>query len=319
MTITQNSSAPLIAVVGATGIQGGSVIKALEESDKPYRIRAFTRDATKPAAHELTKKGVEVVTISLVVENTKEVYQAFAGANMAFLLTSFWEHMDVDKEVAEAKLLIDAAKAGGASRVVWSGLTSMKKISAGKYVHVINFDSKAGIADYGRQSGVPFVDVQAGWYANNFHDSPFTPLVKQDDGSYLMEWPVKPTMTVPLIDTANDYGLYVRQVLEQPVFPDGSEVRTGVNITAQDLATQLSRGTGKKIVFKQITIEQFEKQIQNLGLPLHLVLSMREVFQTWNEFGYYGTKATSSLEGLARKPRTWAEFIETADWSKILV
>ncbi|KAJ7133503.1 NAD(P)-binding protein, partial [Mycena epipterygia] len=214
MTITQNSSAPLVAVVGATGIQGGSVIKALEESDRPYCIRAFTRDATKPATQELVKKGVEVIAISLVVENTKEVHQAF-------LMTNFWEHMDVDKEIAEGKLLIDSAKVGGASRVVWSGLSSMNKISGGKYVHIFHFDGKAAIADYGRQSGVPFVDVQAGYYASNLLNHPFLLLVKQDDGSYLMEWPVKPTTAMPLIETANDYGLYVRQVMEQPVFPDG--------------------------------------------------------------------------------------------------
>ncbi|KAJ7133514.1 NAD(P)-binding protein [Mycena epipterygia] len=285
MTITQNSSAPLVAVVGATGIQGGSVIKALEESDRPYRIRAFTRDATKPAAQELVKRGVQVIAISLVVENTNEVHQAFAGATMAFLMTNFWEHMDVDKEIAEGKLLIDAAKAGGASHVVWSGLSSMNKISGGKYVHVFHFDGKAAIADYGRQSGVPFVDVQAGFYASNLLNNPFLPLVKQDDGSYLMEWPVKPTTAMPLIDTANDYGLYVRQVLEQSVFPDGSEVLTGVNITVQNLAAQFSRATGKKIGFKQITIDEFVKPLQSMGLPPHIVLDMQDCFQSFNEFG----------------------------------
>ncbi|KAJ7145771.1 NAD(P)-binding protein [Mycena epipterygia] len=319
MTITHNSSAPLVAVVGATGIQGGSVVKALEESDKPYRIRAFTRDATKPAAQELVKRGVEVITISLVVENTKEVHQAFAGANMAFLVTNFWEHMDVNKEVAEGKLLIDAAKAGGASRIVWSGLSSVNKISAGKYVHVYHFDGKADIADYGRQSGVPFIDVQAGFYASNLLNNPFLPLVKQDDGSYLMKWPLKPTTVVPLIDTASDYGLYVRQVFEQPVFPDGSEVLTGVDITVQDLATQFSQATGKKISFKQTTIDEFEKPLQSLGLPPHIILDMRDSFQYFDEFGYYGPKPTASIEGLARKPRTWAEFTETVDWSKVFV
>jgi uncharacterized protein YbjT (DUF2867 family) len=85
MTITQAASAPLIAVVGATGAQGGSVIKALSESDKPYRIRGFTRDATKAAAEALKKQGVEMVTVNLVVENKEEVYKAFTGADYAFV------------------------------------------------------------------------------------------------------------------------------------------------------------------------------------------------------------------------------------------
>jgi hypothetical protein len=85
MTISQDSFAPLVAVVGATGNQGGSVVTGLEESDKPYRVRAFTRDASKPAAQALAKRGVEVVVVSLVLENKEEVYKAFSGADSAFV------------------------------------------------------------------------------------------------------------------------------------------------------------------------------------------------------------------------------------------
>ncbi|KAJ6462698.1 NAD(P)-binding protein [Mycena vulgaris] len=319
MTITQDTSAPLVAVVGATGTQGGSVIKALRESDKPYRIRGFTRDATKPSAQELVKQGAEIVNISLVVENAEEVFKAFSGVNMAFLVTNFWEHMDMEKEIAEGKMMIDAAKTAGVSRIVWSGLISVTKASAGKYINVYHFDGKAAIAEYGRQSGVPFVDVQAGFYASNLLKIP-TMLAKQGDGSYAMEMPVKPTTVVPLIDTEEDYGLYVRQVFELPVFPDGSEVFTsGENITVQDLALQLSQATGKNIPFKQISAEKFEKAMQALGTPPHIVVDMRECFQSFEEFGYYGANATASVTGLARKPRTWTEFAQTADWSKVLV
>jgi uncharacterized protein YbjT (DUF2867 family) len=85
MTITKAQSTPLIAVVGATGVQGGSVIKALSESDKPYRIRGFTRDVAKPAAEALKKRGVELVAVNLVLENKEEVYKAFVGADYAFV------------------------------------------------------------------------------------------------------------------------------------------------------------------------------------------------------------------------------------------
>ncbi|KAJ7479880.1 NAD(P)-binding protein [Mycena latifolia] len=318
MTITQNPTAPLVAVVGATGNQGGSIIKALKESNKLYRIRGFTRDATKPSAQELVKKGVDVVNISLVVENREEVYKAFSGANMVFIVTNFWEHLNMEKEVSEGKMLIDAAKAAGASRVVWSGLVSFSKISGGKFVHVYHFDGKAAITEYGRQSGVPFVDVQAGFYASNFYESPLTLLTKQDDGSFTIEWPTKPTTTVPVIDIAQDYGLYVRHILELPVFPDGSEVLTGNNITMENLALQFSQATGKKIVFKQISSEEFENTTLKFGIPPQIVVDMRECFEAWDEFGYYGGKPTASLNGLARKPRTWAEFVQSADWSKAL-
>lgn len=85
MTITQAEHVPLVAVVGATGIQGTSVIKALSESDKAYRVRGFSRDITKAAAEAVQKLGVEMVEINLVVENKEAVYKAFAGANYAFV------------------------------------------------------------------------------------------------------------------------------------------------------------------------------------------------------------------------------------------
>jgi uncharacterized protein YbjT (DUF2867 family) len=85
MTITQAQSAPLVAVVGATGVQGGSVIKALSESEKSYRIRGFTRDLTKATAEALKKQGVEIIAVNLIPENKEEVYKAFAGADYTFV------------------------------------------------------------------------------------------------------------------------------------------------------------------------------------------------------------------------------------------
>ncbi|KAJ6523306.1 hypothetical protein B0H19DRAFT_652197 [Mycena capillaripes] len=284
MTITQDSSAPLVAVVGATGIQGGSVIKALAESNKPYRIRGFTRDAAKPVSQSLIAKGVEMVTVSLVVGNAKNVFNAFAGANVAFLVTNFWEHMDVERETAEGKMIIDAAKAARVERVVWSGLPSCSKLSGGRIKHVVHFDGKAVVTEYARQSGVPFVDVQAGCYASNFL-SPNSGPKKQADGTFAIRLPLKPTAQFPVIDMVRDYGLYVRQVLESPVFPAGSEVRTGKDITVEDIALELSQATGKEVVFEQITLEQFEKVLVGRGIPPHMVLDQLDLYKWFDEFG----------------------------------
>ncbi|KAJ7646921.1 NAD(P)-binding protein [Roridomyces roridus] len=313
MTITDAESAPLVAVVGATGNQGGSVVRALEESDMAYRIRAFTRDALKPAAQELASRGVELVSISLVLENKDKVYEAFQGVNMAFLVTNFWEHRDADREIAEAKQLIDAAMANGAERIVWSGLVSFDKLSGGKLRHVYHYDSKATVTEYARQIGAPFVDVQAACYAINY---PMLRPRKLGDGSLALEWPMPPTALMPVIDVANDYGLYVRQVFELPVFPSGSEVRTaGELIPVEEIARQIGEVTGRKVVFKQITAEDFSGRVEALGVPPHLAEDVKECLVGIAEYGYYGAKDISSHEGLARKPRTWKEFVQASDWS----
>ncbi|KAJ6603089.1 NAD(P)-binding protein [Mycena sp. CBHHK59/15] len=317
MTITQAPSAPLVAVVGATGRQGGSVVRALAESDKPYRIRGFTRDATKPAAKELVKLGVEIVVISLVVENKENVYQAFAGADAAFA-SPFFEHFDADREIAEGKLLIDAAKASGATRVVWSGCEPASQISGGKYVHLYHWDSKALVTQYGRASGIPFVEVQVAHYAQN-GPAPRMTLrpSKQDDGSFLVCWPMKPTTVIPVIDVAHDYGLFVRQVLEAPVFPNGSTVAAyGEKIALGDMVAQFAEITGKKCVFQQISIEEFQKKV-GAFVPPHFVLAMADVSQYLEEYGHMAGHTSTSPELLARRPRTWAEFAKVQDWSPL--
>ncbi|KAF8197727.1 NAD(P)-binding protein [Mycena galopus ATCC 62051] len=315
MTITQDTSAPLIAVVGATGIQGGSVVRALRDSDKPYRVRGFTRDATKPAAVELSKLGVTIVAVNFVVENKDEVYKAFVGADFAFIVTNFWEHVDTDREVAEGKLMIDAAKAGSVSGILWSGLPSVNKLSDGKYTHVWHFDSKAAVAEYGRAAGVPFVEVQAGSYGSNFLTGIGAPQ-KQADGSFVLAWPAKATILVPFVDAARDYGTFVRYVLELPVFPNGKEFFAyGENISLEDLVLQLSKATGKNIVFVQIPVEQYKQGLEAAGLPPHVLLDLAESILAWDEYGWKGTGLPA---GLAKRPNTWAEFVKETDWTQVL-
>lgn len=85
MTLSTDPAAPLVAIVGITGKQGGSVARALIESDKPYRIRGLTRDASKPAAQAFAGKGVELRSVSLSVGNEDSVRAAFKGADIVFV------------------------------------------------------------------------------------------------------------------------------------------------------------------------------------------------------------------------------------------
>ncbi|KAJ7611434.1 NAD(P)-binding protein [Mycena polygramma] len=295
MTITQDSSAPLVAVVGATGIQGGSVVSALAESDKAYRVRAFTRDTSKPAAQNLAKLGVEIVALNHVVENKEEVYKAFAGTNFAFLMTSFSEYID------ENRLLIDAAKAAGASCIVWSGLPSISKLSGGKYVHVYHFDAKAVVTEYGRVLWTNFLIMRL-------------LLKKQEDGSFTVPFPSKPTARVPFIEAVADYGLFVRHALELPVFPDGSKIIAyGEKISFGDMAQQLGKATGKKIVFEEITAEQHKQNVAAMGLPPKIALIMTEPFLSAADFEWW--EPAPPHEGLPRRARTWAEFAHRLEQS----
>ena len=143
------------------------------------------------------------------------------------------------QEIDDGILMINAAKAAKVDLLIWSGLMSVTEASGGKYTRVDHFDGKAAITAYGRQSGVPFVDVQAGMYASNFTGA-LAPQ-KQADGSYAFALPFGPETLLPLIDMASDYGLFVRQAIESPAFGAGSEILTcGELIPVADVFKQLS-------------------------------------------------------------------------------
>ncbi|KAG8859536.1 hypothetical protein FRB96_004420 [Tulasnella sp. 330] len=322
MTITSDTSAPLIAVVGATGRQGGSVIDALSESPKLYRIRAFTRDANKDAAKALSNRGAEVVAVNFTVDNKEATFKAFEGATYAFLVTNFWEHMQTDREVAEGKLLVDAAAHAKVKLLVWSGLESMAKASNGKYKNVVHFEGKASVTEYAKTVGIPAIaDVQAGMYMENYLGQGALALVKkQGDGSYAISNPADPESTVPLINTTHDYGLFVRKVIEAPTHEPFTSVYSYSEVLSQkEIARQLTEGTGKHVTYHQVSEEEYKQDWIAMGLPQATVQEIYESFASHAEVGYYGDKDIGpSLRGLARTPRTWAEFIKVTDWSQVL-
>ncbi|KAF7968903.1 hypothetical protein HWV62_28882 [Athelia sp. TMB] len=318
MTISQDPQAPLIVVCGATGIQGGSVIEALAESDKPYRFRGLTRDTNKPVAWALASRGVEMLQVDLKVENEPNVVEAFKGANISFVrlyvfipksyvdglefsqvVTNFWEHKNKQREIDEGQMLVRVSKTVGVSLLVWSGLESVSELSGGRLTHVFHFDSKAAVTRYAQEIGVPFVNVQAGQYASNYtqHWRPR----KQADGSYAIKLPWNSDSVAPVIDMVADYGLFVREAIEEPVFGAGTEILTcGEMLSFRDAAAQLSQ-------------KEFAAQGR---MP---VIEVEDIRQSLIKYGYYGGKDIApSLIHLARMPRTFAEFAKEQDWEAII-
>jgi hypothetical protein len=85
MTISTSSSDPLIVIIGATGKQGGSVLKALTDSVKPYRMRIPTRDSSKSSAKSIAATGVEVIQLDLKPENYADIVKLFSGADIVYV------------------------------------------------------------------------------------------------------------------------------------------------------------------------------------------------------------------------------------------
>src|SRR5688500_10425801 len=112
-------SKKIIAVVGATGAQGGGLARAiLGDANSDFAVRAITRNPESPKAQELARLGAEVVRADL--DDVESLKAAFRGCYGAFCLTNFWEHFSPEKETAQATNLAEAARDARIQHAIWS-------------------------------------------------------------------------------------------------------------------------------------------------------------------------------------------------------
>src|SRR6266852_6699159 len=116
----------IIAVLGATGAQGGGVVRAImRDKSGAFTACALTRDVNSDNARALAQLGAEVVQAD--VDDVASLKRAFAGAYGAFCVTFFWAHMSAAKEIAEAHAMAQAAKQAGLEHVIWSTFEDTRK------------------------------------------------------------------------------------------------------------------------------------------------------------------------------------------------
>ncbi|XP_041475781.1 nmrA-like family domain-containing protein 1 [Lytechinus variegatus] len=174
--------AKLITVFGATGTQGGSLVRALLQ-DSNFKVRGITRNVDSEKAKALAQKGVEMVKAS--TDDVSSLEPAMAGSYGVFAMTSYWELMDQAKEVEMGKNMVDVARKVGVKHFVFSGLQSVKKAIGKPCPH---FDGKAEIEEYMFASGLPASSVRYAMYMDNI----FTQTTPQNVGGdeYLWHIPV---------------------------------------------------------------------------------------------------------------------------------
>ncbi|UKZ74694.1 hypothetical protein TrVFT333_002364 [Trichoderma virens FT-333] len=302
----------LITVFGATGNQGGSVIKSILEDaqlSKEYKIRGITRDTSKKSAQDLAKQGVEVVSADL--NSLDSLTSALSGSHTIFLVTNYWETANGDIEFSQGKNVTDAAKKVGVSYIIFSSLHHVTDETKGRLSHVPHFDSKANIERYIRASGLKCTFVLAGYYMSNFTRM----LNKSEDGSYQLFYPVDGKKAkFPLFDAAKDTGLFVKATLKNAESLQRQQVLAASDYyTAEEIVDIFSKVTGKKAVFIKVTPEQY-----HASLPEAVALEYLENQLFVEEPGYYlGESLEPSLSLLDAKPTTWAQYVKenAAAWS----
>jgi uncharacterized protein YbjT (DUF2867 family) len=187
----------IIAVVGATGAQGGGLVRAiLNDPNGGFAARVLTRDVSSAKAKEFARLGAEVVAAD--IDNPETISRAFAGAHGAYCVTFFWAHFSAEKEIAEAKTMAEVARATGLQHVIWSTLEDTRKwvplsddripTLQGKY-KVPHFDGKGEADHLFTDAGVPTTFLLTSFYWDNFIHFGMGPK-KGPDGKLAITFPM---------------------------------------------------------------------------------------------------------------------------------
>ena len=151
----------IIAVAGATGLQGRAVVRKLLADG--WKVRGLTRDANKPAAKDLSSLGAEIVPGDM--ENRSELDAAFKGAYGVFSVQNFWlPTVGFDGEVRQGKNVADAARAAGVKHLVFSSVGAAHRGMGQKH-----FDSKWIIEQYIHSLGIPYTILRPVSFMENYN------------------------------------------------------------------------------------------------------------------------------------------------------
>lgn len=277
----------ILTVFGATGNQGGSVIKSVlahPSLSSTYKIRAVTRDSSKPAAQKLASQGCEVVVADM--SDPASVEKAIQGASAVYSVTDFWSHRSKDTEVKQGKAVADASKAAGVKHLVWSGLPHVTELTNGQLKHVSHFDGKAEVSEY--IESIKGSDMTATYFMPAYYMSNLLTAIKPaGEGEYKITLPFGDgsKTQVPLIDTSKDTGTFVAAILAaDPASVNGQSVQ-GVSAwaTPNGIVEALSKATGKSFKYSDI-----DAQVWSGFLPPPVAEELKENMLLVRDYSYYG-------------------------------
>jgi uncharacterized protein YbjT (DUF2867 family) len=297
--------AKVLAVFGATGKQGGSVVNYVlndPELSKRYKIRAITRDVNSEQSKQL--KNVEVVQGDVL--DPASLDAALTGVHTIFLMTAPSFGPDrFDVEYNSVKAVADLAINKGVEYIIFSTLPDVIGISGGKYTKVTPFDAKAAAEQYIRRLPIKSAFYCPGSFMENFHTQPFLNPRQAPDGTWVMARHTSPKTQFPLIDAVGDSGKFVGAILNEPDGFEGKRICGATKLyTLEEIVAILSKATGKTIVYKQIPLEEFRDGLMIAFGGMDIIADIYvEAFSYGEEFGYYGPDTEKQVAWAAEQAR----------------
>jgi uncharacterized protein YbjT (DUF2867 family) len=280
--VMSTNNKKLIAVFGATGQQGGGVVRALQAGGQ-FKVRALTRN---PAEHRSLAEEV----IAADLDRPETLKEAFKGAYGVFLVTNAREKGT--GELKQATAAIRAAKDAGVKHFVWSTLPNVEAISGGEF-DVPHFTDKAKVDRIVKDAGFPhhtFV-IAPGYYQN--FAGPLAPQ-KQADGSVGWALPLDPTVRCLHVGDINELGNVVAGAFAKPDEAGNGECLplVGDFLSFNEIVETLNR-QGHHFTVKQVPKEVFAAFFPGAA-------ELAAMFGYWEAYTYLGSDSSDRI-ALANK------------------
>jgi uncharacterized protein YbjT (DUF2867 family) len=279
---TRNNEKKLIAVIGATGQQGGGVVRALQTSGQ-FKVRALSRD---PGRHR--ELADEVVEADLNRPETLKA--AFDGTHGVFLVTNFREKGA--NELKQATAAVRAARNAGVKHFIWSTLPDVEAISGGKF-HVPHFTGKAQIDSIVKAAGfASHTFVIAPFYYQNLAGA-FGPQ-KLPDGSFGWAVPLDPHARCIHMGDISELGNIVVGAFAHPDQTGNGEYLplVGDFLSFNEIVETLNQ-QGHKLSVKQVPTELFATFFPGAA-------EIAEMFSYFQAYTYLGSDSSGRI-ALANK------------------
>jgi len=259
----------IITVFGATGAQGGGLVRAiLNDENSEFTVRAVTRDKNSDKAKALAKLGAELVTAD--IDDPESIKRALKDSYGAFFVTFYWEHFSPEKEFDQVKNMAKAAKEVGVKHAIWSTLEDTRNFiplddismpTLMEKYKVPHLDAKGASNQHFLDFGVPTTFLHTSFYWENLIYFGMGPK-RGEDG--------KLTITLPMGDkklagiAAEDIGKCAYGVFKKGDELIGKNVGiAGEHLTCQQMADSLTKAVGEKVVYNEISPETY----RNFGFP----------------------------------------------------
>jgi uncharacterized protein YbjT (DUF2867 family) len=258
-----------IAVVGATGAQGGGLVRAiLDDPDGGFAARAITRDASSEQARQLAEAGAEVVAAD--IDDEASLTRALEGAYGAYFVTFYWDHFSPEREKQQARNMARAAKAAGLQHVIWSTLEDTRQriplsdnrmpTLMGNY-KVPHFDAKGEANAVFTEEGVPTTFLNTSFYWDNLIAFGMGPK-PGPDGALVFAIPMGDRARPGI--AAEDIGKAAYGIFKRGAEYIGRSVGiAGEHLTGAEMAAALSEALGREVRYHAISPDDYRA----LGFP----------------------------------------------------